>query len=182
MFITKAARRYATALLETAKELDQVEDILQDINLIDETIEASKELSMFLNSPIIKFDDKMAALNKIFGDSVQEVTNRFINLLARKGRVNLLHPITKAYIEQYNKYAGIIEIDVYSAKPLNDSQKESLHKALENRTNKKVNMSITQDESLQGGLRVRIDDTVIDGSVKHKLEELEHMFLSTAVD
>lgn len=182
MFITKAARRYATALLEIGKDLGQVEDILQDVQLIDDTMEGSRELVMFVNSPIIKYDVKMEALNEIFAERVQEVTNKFITLLARKGRVNLLHQIAKAYSEKYNEYAGIIEIDVHTAMPLNDQQKETLHQALEQRTDKKVKMSVVEDSSLKGGLSVRIDDTVIDGSVKHKLEELEHKFLSTAVE
>jgi F-type H+-transporting ATPase subunit delta len=182
MFITKAARRYATALLEIAKELDQVEDILEDIKVIDNTIEGSKELAMFISSPIIKYDDKKAALVEIFGSRVNEVTSKFLTLLARKGRANLLHQIAKAFVEKYNEYAGIINIEVVTARPLSDDQKQSLHKALENKTNKKVEMSIIQDSSLMGGIAVRIDDTVIDGSVKHKLEELEQSFLSTAIE
>lgn len=182
MFITKAARRYATALLELAKEMDNVDGILKDINLIDNTIEGSKELTMFISSPIIKYDDKVAALDEIFGGKVSDATKKFITLLTRKGRVNLLHQIAKAFIQKYNQYAGIIEIDVYSAKELSDNQKQSLHKALEKRTDKKVDMTVTMDASLKGGIAVRIDDTVIDGSVKHKLDELEQKFLNTAIE
>lgn len=182
MFITKAARRYATALIEIAKELDQVEDILEDIKLIDNTIEGSNELAMFISSPIIKYDDKQAALNEIFTSRVSDVTGKFLTLLARKGRANLLHQIAKAFVEKYNEYAGIIKIEVFSAKPLDDAQKRSLQQALEKRTNKKVEMSLSQDASLKGGIAVRIDDTVIDGSIKHKLEELEQKFLSTSIE
>lgn len=182
MFITKAARRYATALLEIGKELDQVEEILDDIKLIDNTIEGSKELTMFISSPIIKYDDKKAALDEIFTSRVSEVSGKFLTLLARKGRANLLHQIAKAFVEKYNDYAGIIKIEVLSAKELNDDQVQSLQKALEKRTNKKVDMSLSQDASLKGGIAVRIDDTVIDGSVKHKLAELEQKFLSTAIE
>lgn len=182
MFITKAARRYATALLEISRELDQVEDILEDITLINNTIEGSKELMLYLSSPIIKYDVKMSVLDEIFGSRVQEVTRRFISLLARKGRANLLHQVAKAFIEKYNQYKGIIKIDVFSAMSLGESQKNSLHKALEKRTGKKVEMTVTEDSSLRGGLSVRIDDTVIDGTVKHKLEELEQKFLSSAIE
>ncbi|NGP76798.1 ATP synthase F1 subunit delta [Balneolaceae bacterium YR4-1] len=182
MFITKAARRYATALLEIGKELDQVEEILDDIKLIDNTIEGSKELTMFISSPIIKYDDKKAALDEIFTSRVSEVTGKFLTLLARKGRANLLHQIAKAFVDKYNDYAGIIKIEVLSAKELNDDQVQSLQKALEKRTNKKVDMSLSQDASLKGGIAVRIDDTVIDGSVKHKLVELEQKLLSTAIE
>lgn len=182
MLITKAARRYAAALLESAKETDTVDDILADINLIKNTLEDSKELIMFLRSPVIKFDDKTEALEKIFSDRVQEMTNRFLQLLARKNRIYLLDQITEAFIERYNKHAGIIKINVYSAQKMDDAQQEKLHKALEKKTGKKVDMNLTLDESLKGGLAVRIEDTVIDGTVKHKLQELEHKFLSTAIE
>lgn len=182
MFISKAALRYATALLEIAKELDQVEKVLEDIRLIDNTIGGSDDLSMFLASPIIKFDDKVNALDEIFSDKVQEVTVRFIKLLARKGRVKLLEQITQAFLQKYNEYAGIIEVDVYTARELNESQKSSLLEALEEKTDKKVDMTITEDASLKGGIAVRIDDTVIDGTVKHKLEELEEQFMNTAIE
>ncbi|MFH5831090.1 ATP synthase F1 subunit delta [Halalkalibaculum sp. DA3122] len=180
--ITKAARRYASALLQIAQEQENVEAILNDIELIKRTIEDSRELKLFLKSPIIKFDDKAKALDEIFGEKVQEVVRQFIKLLARKNRVGLLYPITQAFIEQYNKYAGIVEIDVYAARELTENQKSSLHKTLEAKTGKRVNMQLSVDESLRGGLAVRIDDTVIDGTIKHKLEQLEESLLSTAAE
>lgn len=182
MLITKASRRYATALLELAKEQDSVEDILEDVKLIQNTFDGSRELVLFLKSPVIKFDDKLGALEKIFGQRVQELTNLFIKLLARKNRVYLLDQIAEAFIQKYNEYAGIINVKVYTAYTLSDSQKEELHRALEEKTRKKVEMSISEDASLMGGIAVRIDDTVIDGTVKHKLAELEQKFLDAAVE
>lgn len=180
--ITKAARRYASALLQIGKEQDKVESMLEDIELIKNTIDDSRELQLFLRSPIIKFDDKVQALEELFSDKIGEVTSRFIKLLARKDRVKILHQITQAYIEQYNKYAGIIEVDVYTARALSEKQQKSLHKALEQKTGKTVNMHVSVDESLKGGVAVRIDDTVIDGTIKHKLEQLEEQFLSTPAE
>lgn len=179
---TKAARRYATALLELAKERDEVDDILEDIEFIHNTLKDSRELVLFLKSPIIKFDDKTDALEKIFFDDLTEPTRLFLKLLARKDRINLLNQITAAFIEKYKEYAGIITVEVYVAQELTDTQLESLHKELEQKTQKKVDMNITIDKSLKGGMAIRIDDTVIDGTVKHKLQELEESLLSTTVE
>lgn len=180
--ITKAARRYASALLQLAKERDNVESVLNDIELIKNTIDDSRELELFLRSPIINFDDKGKALEELFGDRVGELIQKFIALMARKDRVAILYQVTQAFIELYNEYAGIIEIQVTSAAPLSDEQEQALHDALEQKTGKKVNLSLSVDESLKGGLAVRIDDTVIDGTIKHKLEQLEESFLSTAAE
>ncbi|HET6528876.1 MAG TPA: ATP synthase F1 subunit delta [Balneolaceae bacterium] len=182
MPITKAARRYANAFLEIAKERDEVESILDDIEFIHNTFEDSHELVIFLKSPIIKYDDKKAALSELFFDEIEEPTRLFIKLLVRKERVSLLNQIAEAFIELYKKYAGIITIDVFVARELDDDQQQALHAKLEKETQKTVEMNITIDESLRGGMAIRIDDTVIDGTVKHKLVELEESLLSTVVE
>lgn len=179
---TKAARRYATALLEIAKEQDQVDDILKDIELIHNTLEGSRDLVLFLKSPVINFDDKTQALEKIFFDELEEPTKLFLKLLSRKDRINLLDQIADAFIEKYKSYAGIITIGVFVARELNKEQQELLHSNLEQKTQKKVDMNVTVDEDLKGGMAIRIDDTVIDGTVKHKLQELEKSLLTTTVE
>jgi F-type H+-transporting ATPase subunit delta len=178
---TKAARRYAMALFELAKERDEVEAILEDIKLIHNTLEGSRELIVFLKSPVVKFDDKAAALEELFFQKIEEATQQFIKLLARKDRINLLDQITVAFIEQYKSHMGIITVNVFVARELSDKQRDKLHQQLEEKTKKKVDMNITQDEALKGGMAIRIDDTVIDGTVKHKLEELEESLLSPTV-
>lgn len=179
---TKAARRYATALLELAKERDEVEGILEDIQFIHNTLEDSRELVVFLKSPIIKYDDKIEALETLFFDDLKEPTKLFVKLLAKKDRINLLDEITQAFVEKYKEYAGIITVDVKVAQELDEDQKESLHKELENKTQKTVDMEVSVNEDLIGGMAIRISDTVIDGTVKHKLEELEESLLSATVE
>ncbi|MDZ7694409.1 MAG: ATP synthase F1 subunit delta [Balneolaceae bacterium] len=78
-----------------------------------------------------------------------------------------------------DKYAGIIEIEVSSATELSDNQLDSLRTALEAKTGKEVKLKVKQDQSLRGGIAVRIEDTVIDGTIKHKLEQLSESLMST---
>lgn len=180
MLISKAGRRYAKALLELAKERGEVEPVLEDISFIRNTLEDSRELVLFLQSPIIKFDDKLAVIKELFFKHTQEVTQLFLKLLVRKNRINILDQITAAFIDGYNKYAGIIQIKVSAAYALSDEQRTKLQQQLEEKTGKKVEMEVEIDESLIGGLAVRIEDTVIDGTVKHQLRELEEQLLATA--
>lgn len=182
MLITKAARRYATALLELSKERNEVEDILEDITFIHNTLDDSRELVNFLQSPIINFDDKTAVLDELFFDKIQEATKLFVKLLARKDRINLLDQIAAAFLEEYKKYAGIITVEVYVAEQMTDEQQQKLHRKLEEKTQKEVEMNVSIDKSLKGGMAVRIDDTVIDSTVKHQLEKLEESLLATAVE
>lgn len=180
MLISKAARRYATALFDTAKEQKVVEETLKDILFIKSTIDTSKDLVLFLKSPVIKPSDKEAALTSVFDKHLSKLTKEFIVLVSSKERSSILSEIVTAFIAQHNEYAGIIEVEVRTAKPLEAKQVKELQKVLENSTSKKVEMNLTEDVDLRGGLLVKIQDTVVDGTVKHKLEQLEQTFLATA--
>ncbi|GAB5408691.1 MAG: ATP synthase F1 subunit delta [Balneolaceae bacterium] len=182
MLVSKAARRYATSLLETAKEQKVVDKTLKDILFIKETVDNSKELQVFLRSPVIKPSDKEAALKSIFGKEISKLSNEFIELISSKERASMLVEIVTAFLEQYNQHAGIIEIEVRTAKALDKTQIKELKDMLEKTTSKKVEMSLKEQPELKGGLLVKIQDTVIDGTVKHKLEQLEQMFLANSVE
>lgn len=181
MFIAKAAHRYASALFETAKEQNKISGILEDIKYIQQTLKGSKELVNFLKSPIIDLKDKSEVLDTLFFDDIQQASRQFIELLARKDRLDLLLQISEAFSEKYREHAGIITVDVSVAQELNDRQREKLRENLAEKMQKKIEMNITCDETLKGGMAIRIGDTVIDGTVKHKVNELEKLFLSAAV-
>ncbi|HKJ34381.1 MAG TPA: ATP synthase F1 subunit delta [Balneolales bacterium] len=181
MIPVKAARRYATSLIEVAIERKIVDEILEDITLIDNTLRGSRELVLFMKSPIIKRDIKKKVLDELFGDKISELTQMFIEIMIRKGREDILPSVFRAFIDLYNDYAGIVKIKVVSAEKLTNKQLDTLKKSLESKTQKKVDLEISQDKTLRGGLKVRIEDTVIDGTVQHKLEELENLLYSTGL-
>lgn len=180
MLITKAARRYAKALLDLAKERDEVDAVLEDISSIDQTLKGSRELTLFLQNPIINYDDKQAVLEKLFANQSEEVTNLFLKLLVRKNRINILDQIAEAFIDRYNEFAGIIKIGATVAYELSDAQRNELQQKLEAKTGKKVDLAVEVDASVMGGMAVRIDDTVVDGTVKNQLKDLENQLMVTA--
>ena len=177
MISQKAARRYAKSLLEVSREQNQVEETHDDVELIHNTIKSSRDLFLFLRSPIVQRDKKQKVMLELFGDKVSDLTRMFIEILIRKEREQIIPEITEAFIDLYNELAGIQKVHVRAAEDMDDSGKDHLQKILEKKTGKKIQMEFKVDESLRGGLLVRIDDTVYDGSVKHKMEELENTFL-----
>ena len=173
----KAARRYAKSLLEVSQEQKQVERTLADIELIDNTIKGSRELFLFLRSPIVQRDKKQKVMLELFGNKVSDLTRMFIEILIRKERETIVPEIAESFIDLYNKLAGIQKVQVRAASDMDKAGKDNLKKILQEKTGKKIRMEFTVDENLRGGLQVRIDDTVYDGSVKHKMEELQNTFL-----
>lgn len=180
--VSKAARRYANAFLETALDQNSLEKTKEDMLFILKTVGDSNELRVFLRSPVIKKSVKKDALEAIFADKVQPLTMSLIHILSEKGREDLLYQISNGFLDRYNVHHGIIEVDVQTAFELTGEQKNSLQKSLESSTGKKVQMNITIDEDLIGGLTVRIDDTVVDGSVKYKLSQLKDKFMAATVE
>lgn len=182
MLVSKAARRYAIALLELSKEQKVVEKTLEDIQVIESTISDSRDLDLFLKSPIIKPTVKKETLVEIFKSHISELSLQFVTLIASKERSAILHQIASAFIREYNKYAGIIEVEVRAAKELSSKQIKELQKVLEKSTSKKVNLESKTQPDLKGGLLVKIEDTVIDGTIKHKLEQLEERLLDSTIE
>lgn len=180
--IPKAAGRYASALLETALENDTLETIHEDMLFLQETIDNSRDLQLFLKSPLIKKAIKISAMDEIFGDKVSEMSKNLFHLLLEKNREKLLHDITRAFVTLHKFHHGIIDIDVESAFELDKSQINELKSKLEKSTGKTVDLHISVKEELMGGLKVRIEDTVIDGSVKHKLSQLKEDFKAATVE
>ncbi len=177
----KTAQRYATALIQVAIERNEVDAILEDVRFIDKTLKGSRDLVLFLKSPIIKRDKKLKVLNELFSKEVTELTRTFMDIMTRKDREDILPSVFEAFIKKYNEYAGIIDIGVVSAEVLSKTEVGNLQKALEQKTGKKVHLHLDEDKSLRGGLKIRIEDTVIDGTVEHKLEQLESLFYNTGM-
>lgn len=172
----KAANRYARAFLETANELDLLEKVREDMLLISNTFSSSPDLGLFLRSPIVRGEKKRAALIEIFSDKIEEITSHLLSVLTRKNRERLLEEITTQFLKLYNQQKGIINVHVVSADELSEQQKKELIKELQTSTRKKVLLETDVDPDLIGGLKVIIDDTVTDGTVKHKLNQLRDRF------
>ncbi|MFU8860657.1 MAG: ATP synthase F1 subunit delta [Cyclonatronaceae bacterium] len=181
MASSKASRRYATALLKAAVDEKSADTVIADIKMMKATFDASRELSLILGSPVIKKEKKVSILGELFKSRIGKITWTLIALMAEKNRLALIPGVTSDYIRLHNQFAGIIEVQITSAFDLSDNQKKNLMAALEKNSGKKIVATYMKDTDLLGGIVVRIEDTVIDGSVKHKLEQLQQTLYRTAV-
>ncbi|TVQ11360.1 MAG: ATP synthase F1 subunit delta [Balneolaceae bacterium] len=181
MLSSKASRRYATALLKIAVENKSVDTVIADIGVMKATFDGSKELILILGNPIVRKEKKLSVLTELFRSRVGKTTWKLIELMAEKDRLALLPGMASDYIRQHNLYAGILEVQITSAFDLDDDQRKNLLAMLAKTTGKKIQAAFMTNPDLRGGVVVRIEDTVIDGSVKHKLEQLQQTMYRTAV-
>lgn len=166
------ARRYAQALHEQAVEEKTVGRVDEDVMLLRDTIEGSRELSGLFDSPVISREQKERVVRSLFGPHLSETTLHFVDFLIAKGREALLPEMARAYRDLRDTQEGIVEAHVRAALPMSEGEQKDLRKALEARTGKQVRLRVEDDPSLIGGLVIRIGDTVYDGSVRNQLAEL----------
>ena len=165
--------RYANALMELSEEKGTFEKSVNDISLIKNTLDSSKELRNFLISPVIASEKKSAALEEIFKSKIGDNVNRFLLFLVEKGRENFLLDICERFISLSNEKLNQVNVNITSAIELSISQQNEIKAKLEGMTSKKVLPSYNIDNSIIGGFKARFNDTVVDASVKHQLELLK---------
>lgn len=177
MISTTVITRYARSIVELAKEHKKLEELREDMQIIADACEESRELRVFLKSPVIKGDKKVAVLRSIFGEKVGKVTMMFIVILVRKGREHYLHGVAKAVYNLYKEEKNIMTLHVSSANGLDEALKAEVEKmAKDLHDGKQVELIETVDPDLIGGVVIRNGDEQWDGSVARRLSDLKREF------
>lgn len=166
------ARRYAQALYEEAEREQQVEQVDTDVDLIRETLDGSRDLVAFFQSPIISREKKEAVVQSLFAESLRKTTYNFLRLLIEKKREALFPDVVRAYQDLRDEQRGIMEAQAKVAYPLSESEEQTLVQALEKLSGSQVRLNVQEDRTILGGLVVRMGDTVYDGSVRNQLANL----------
>lgn len=173
---SRAAIRYAKAILSFALEQQKEVEVNIDMLLVVNTIQESKELQLLLNSPVLKTEVKKSALKEIFGDKTSTLTIGLINLLIDNKRLPILGEVAKKYTVIYDSLKGIEVAKVTTAVPLTEELNlQVLNKVIEI-TGKKATIENIINPDIIGGFILRIGDIQYDASVSNKLQVLKRQF------
>lgn len=172
MSIGRIARRYAVAIYEAAAEKEALDAFAGDAAMIDRSLAGSRELQRFFQSPVLAGDVKLQAVEALFREKVHPVTMEFLLFLIRQHRDGLIREILQAFFSLLRKRREIQTARVTSAVPLDDAQKTRVESQLRAMTKKQVDVGYTVDAGIRGGLVLRVEDTVYDGSVARQLERI----------
>ena len=166
------ATRYANALMELATEKNVLKQVADDMELVFNGIAYSKELRTILKSPVIKTEKKEAILNEIFNSRIGDISTSFIQFIVEKNREDLIYDILKRFKELYYLRINRVEAKITSSVELTEQQMDQLQSSLEKYTQKDVTSIFAIDDSIIGGFVVKINDTVLDASIKQQLNKL----------
>jgi F-type H+-transporting ATPase subunit delta len=168
------AGRYAAALYELADEGKALDAVAGDLSALKALIAESADMAKLLRSPLIDRDDKAAAMNSILQQAgANDLTRRFIGVVARNSRLFALPGMIDAFLAELAQRRGEITAEVASAKPLTENQLASISETLRSALGGRVAIEPRVDPSLIGGLVVRVGSRMIDASLKSKLQRLQ---------
>jgi F-type H+-transporting ATPase subunit delta len=173
----RVARRYAMALMNAVKDRRDLEGTAKDLHAVSEFLGASRPLRLFLASPVISSEKKLDIAKKIFGPHISAQTLSFITLLIAKHRESLLAAAIEEFGVLYDRRLGIMNVDVTSSVEVTPPQQKELKTQLEQFTRKNVRLRFAVDQSIKGGLVVKVGDTVVDASLARQLQLLRERFV-----
>jgi F-type H+-transporting ATPase subunit delta len=169
------ATRYATALFELAKDADALPALEADTAALSDALAVSPDLRATIASPVVSRDDQGRAIAAIATKlGLHPLTANTLALMAEKRRLFVLPQFLANLADQIAVEKGEVTAEVTAARALTAAQSKQLAETLKARVGKTVKLKTTVDESLIGGLVVKLGSTMIDTSVKAKLAALQN--------
>ena len=169
----KISSRYATSLVELAREKNLLEQVYHDIRSFGETLASSPDLVNVLKSPVIFGDKKIRIIREVFGKTLNPLTLTFMEIVVKKRREAYLSDIAVQFISQYNAIRGISSATVTTAAKLNDATVALVKSFIEKQTGTSIDLKVKVDPAIIGGLVIRIGDQLFDSSIANKINKLK---------
>jgi F-type H+-transporting ATPase subunit delta len=173
----RVARRYAGALFGAARRAARLDAVQRDLDTLAALWQQTPALRQMMESPLIPGERKFALVEQIFGTEIDSLTRSFLRLLIEKRREEILEEAQVEFRRRADAERGLLRAQATVAAPLDEGQRAALIAGLQQRTGKQVELDVGLDPGILGGVVVRMQDTVIDGSVRGALERLRERML-----
>ena len=173
---------YARSLYDLASEAggaEKIAEIGDELTQIGELARDDRDFREFLVSPIIDSQKRGGALQKILQDRVSDLTLRFMLVLNTKGRLPHFQSIADAYDQMLQEAYGRVEVDLFTANALGDEQRAVIADRIKAAIGKEPVLHAYTEPEMIGGIKLRIGDQMIDGSVATKLRRMRHELLAS---
>ncbi|MBL4700013.1 MAG: ATP synthase F1 subunit delta [Phycisphaeraceae bacterium] len=180
--IEKVARTvediYGLALVEMAEKANTLDDTATEIEELCKLLGEQPELATLLASRVLGVSKLAASIERLFKGQLSDLIYNFIQTVNRKGRLDKLTDIFKSFSRIVDSRNGIVEVDVYFATPLDDAALESLGQKIGAAIQRNVILNQKIDANLIGGMKLRVGDRLIDGSIVTQLKILERKIVA----
>ncbi len=167
------ASGYANAFFEVARAEGGLGTVGYELSTFAQALQTSPQLQQTLTDQALPADRRQSIVEALLGPKASPVTMNLVSMVVGAGRAKELPHVVDAFMAKVAAEGGLEAGEVRSAHPLSDTQKTALTAAVEKATGKKVQLTFLVDASLVGGVVTKIGDTIIDGTIKKRLDQLK---------
>jgi len=165
------AQVYSRSLFEVAKEHDKLDRVQDELGAFADALAQNRELSVFFFSPYFSTQEKEDGLQRTLVDADPTFVN-FLRVLIENHRLPLIHRIRRQFDVLWDHENRRLPVEVTSAVALDRSVIESLESRILEQTGQNVQLESKVDPDILGGIVLRVGNSILDASVRHKLEQL----------
>lgn len=169
-------KEYGKALYELSVEDNRQSDYLGQVRYLNKLFRETPDLLSLLRAPSIPKEERMAVIDRVFSNRIEPYLCSFLKLMTKRGHASAILPCLAEYERLWYENSGIVIADITTAVPLSSRQKSRLLDKLEAYVGKSVEMRCSLDESVLGGVSIRLDGKLLEGSIKGRLDAFrEHL-------
>src|SRR3954468_1612210 len=162
---------YARSLFEVAKEQDKLDLIRDELGAFADALDETRELQVFFFSPYFSSDEKTDGLEKAISDADPVFVN-FLKLLIENHRMPVIFRVRRAYEDLWEDENKLLPVQITSAVELDPDTVKQIGDQIAEQTDRRVDLSASVEPDILGGIVVRVGNSVLDASVRNRLEQL----------
>jgi len=170
----REVNKYAGAVFAVAEGSGQLPDVSQHLNTLLTAYKTSQDLRLFLQSRRIPLENKFKILKVVLEDVLSEFEFELLVQLLNEGQIQLLEEIIKRVLILIDNKSGATKVTVTTSSHLNENEFAELVTGIEKKLEKKIEMESVVDTKIIAGVKFRIGNTIIDGSIATRLQKLEY--------
>jgi F-type H+-transporting ATPase subunit delta len=172
-----AAKQYASAIYQASSQSGKVEVVLNQMELLEELLKNSPEMTLFWKHPQIKPLAKLQAVQEVLNQPFLPETARFLMLILEKGRSGIVEEVLEQFRHLRLEELGVLVVKVSTAKALNEDEESRLIEKLKKEHGKDILLEKDIQPELLGGIRVQVEDTVYDSTIRRRLDKMREVLL-----
>ncbi len=173
------AQVYSRSLFEVAREHGKLDEIREQLGQFADALESQRELAVFFFSPYFSTEEKQEGLDRAL-EGADELLENFLRVLLENHRMPAIFRIRRAYEDLWEEHNKLLPVQVTSAVELDEATVRHIGDRIAEQTGRRVELTARVEPDILGGIIVRVGNSVLDASIRHRLEKLRRQVARAA--